>query len=133
MADRGQPTPAEWAILGGGAAALIGSFLEFALERSAWGRVWFPIVTLIPVYCVVMAVHVAITRFASANLPDRVAGFSWEQLHLVLGFFATLMALFWLVAGEDLGPGIWLMLLGAAAALVGAVMNQRERATGAIG
>jgi hypothetical protein len=133
VADRGQPSPGEWAILAGGVVALVGSFLDFAGDTSAWGSGPFPIVTLIPIYCVVMAVQIALTRFASTALPERVAGFTWEQVHLVLGFFAALMALFWLVAADDTGGGLWLILLGAAACLAGAVMLQRERATGAIG
>ena len=59
MADANQPTPGEWAIIGGGAVALIGSFLEFAIDESAWGSGFFPIVTLIPIYLVVIAVQVS--------------------------------------------------------------------------
>lgn len=132
-AARTQPTPAEIAILAGGVVALVGSFLDFAGETSAWGSGWFPVVTLIPLYGVVMALHVALTKFASVDLPDRIVGFTWEQLHLVLGFFAALMSLFWLVAAEDTGAGLWLMLLGSIALVVGAVMLQNERSTGALG
>lgn len=131
--DKKQPTPGEWAIVGGGAVALIGSFLDFAGDTSAWGSGALPIVTLIPLYVVVMAVQVVLARFTGVRLPDRVAGFTWEQVHLVLGIFAALMALFWLIPVDDTGAGLILMLLGAAAACVGAFMLQRERTTGALG
>lgn len=128
-----QPTPGEWAIIAGGAVMLIASFLEFAGDTSAWGSGAFPIVTLIPLYGVVMALQVVLTKFANVNLPDRPVGFTWEQVHLVLGFFAALMALFWLIAADDTGIGLYLMLLGAIAAVVGAVLLQKERTTGALG
>lgn len=131
--DNKQPTPGEWAIMGGGALALVASFLEFAGDTSAWGEGAFPIVTLIPLYALVMALQVALTKFANVRLPDRVLGFTWEQVHLVLGIFATVMALFWLITADDTGIGAILLLLGAAAACAGAFMLQRERTTGAIG
>lgn len=131
--DNKQPTPGEWAIIAGGAVTLIGSFLKFAGDTSAWGEGTFPIVTLIPLYGVVMALQIVLTKFANVNLPERVLGFTWEQIHLVLGIFAALMALFWIVAAEDTKIGLFLMLLGAAAACVGAFLIQKERATGAIG
>lgn len=128
-----QPTPGEIVIMVAGAVMLIASFLEFAADTSAWGEGFFPIVTLIPVYGVLMALQVALTKFANVNLPERVGTLTWEQVHLVLGFFAALMALFWIIAGENLGIGAWLLLIGAVAAMAGAVMLQRERQTGAIG
>jgi hypothetical protein len=131
--DNKQPTTGEWAIMLGGVVALVGSFLDFSGDTTAWGESALPIVTLIPIYAVVMALQVALTRLAGLGLPDRVAGFTWEQVHLVLGVFAALMALFWLAAVEDTGAGMFLMLIGAGACAVGAFMIQRERATGAIG
>jgi hypothetical protein len=131
--DNKQPTPGEIAIIAGGAVMLIASFLEFAGDTSAWGEGAFPIVTLIPLYGVVMALQVVLTKFAKMSLPERLVSFTWEQVHLVLGFFATLMALFWFVAADDTGAGLVLMFLGAVAALVGAVLLQKERSTGALG
>ncbi len=39
----GQPTPADWVIIGAGVAILIGSFLNVVEETSAWGEGAFPI------------------------------------------------------------------------------------------
>jgi hypothetical protein len=130
--DNKQPTPGEIVILAAGAVMLIASFLEFAGEDSAWGNFWFPIATLIPIYGILMALQVALTKFANVNLPDRVASFTWEQVHLMLGLFALLMSIGWLISGlDDTGIGFWLLLLGSVGLAVGAVMLQRERNTGA--
>jgi len=132
--DKTQPTPGEWAIMAGGLVLLLGSFLEFGGDESAFfGKGLFPVATLMPLYGLAMGLQVALTKFANVNLPERILGFTWEQIHLVLGIFVALMALFWLVAVEDGGIGVFVELLGAAAACAGAFMIQKERATGAIG
>ena len=64
------------------------------------------------------------------SLPDKLLGLSWDQVHLALGFQATLMMLAFLIrskGGFDFGIGFWLMLLSAIALLVGAII----RVTGA--
>ncbi|MCU1466783.1 MAG: hypothetical protein QOK12_113 [Mycobacterium sp.] len=134
MADRQSPTPGEITIMAAGAVMIIFSFLHFAADRSAWGSHLFPIATLLPLYGVVMALQIALTKFASLNLPASVLGFTWEQVHLALGAMAALMALGWLVT--DYGNkqiGMWFEILGGFALVVGAVLLQRERNTGAIG
>jgi hypothetical protein len=131
--DNKQPTPGEIIILAAGAVMLIASFLDFAGDATSWSSGAFPIVTLIPIYGVVMAAHIALTKFANVQLPDRVGTFTWEQVHLVLGLFAALMALGWLISGiDDTGIGFWLLLLGSIGLVVGAVMLQRERNPGAV-
>jgi drug/metabolite transporter (DMT)-like permease len=128
-----QPSPGAWAMIGGGAVTLIGSFLEFASDTSAWGTGAFPIVTLIPIYATVVGVLVALKTFGNVNLPAQVLGFTWNQLFLVLGFFAALMSLFWLVAAENTGVGLLLMLIGSVAVAVGAFLTEKEAAPGTLG
>jgi hypothetical protein len=131
---KAQPTTSELIIMIAGAVMLVASFLHFAGDTSAWGRYLFPIATLLPLYGVIMAAQIAFTKFASVDLPDRLVGFTWEQVHLVLGLMAGLMAIAWLFT--DLGDkqiGEWLEVIGGIALAVGAVMMQRERHTGAIG
>jgi hypothetical protein len=131
---KAQPTTSELIIMIAGAVMLVASFLHFAGDLSTWGRFWFPIATLLPLYGVVMAAQIALTKFGGVNLPDRVVGFTWEQVHLVLGLMAGLMAMAWLVTDTtDKQIGQWLEVLGGIALAVGAVMMQRERQTGAIG
>jgi hypothetical protein len=129
-----QPTTSELIIMIAGAVMLVASFLDFAGKTSAWGEFLFPLATLLPLYGVIMALQIALTKFANVNLPDTLAGFTWEQVHLVLGLFAGLMAIGWLVTDiSSKGIGFWLEVLGGIALAVGAVMMQRERQTGAIG
>ena len=131
--DNKQPTPGEIVIMAAGAVMLIFSFFDFAGKTSAWGSGLFPVATLIVIYGIVMAAQVAVTTFAKVDLPDRVAGFTWEQVHLVLGVFALLMSLGWLISGvPSKGIGLWFLLLGSIGLVVGAVMLQRERNTGAL-
>jgi hypothetical protein len=146
-------TPANIVILVAGVVILIGSFLPFyeipgldlgelgevdlgdldtgSESVSAWSSGLFLIATLPAILGVVMAVVVALTAFANVNLPDRVLGLTWDQVHLALAFQAALMMLCWLIAdkgGADWGIGVWLMLLASIGLLVGAVMRQREAA-----
>jgi hypothetical protein len=131
--DRKKVTPAEIVIVVSGAVMLVASFLDVSSDTSAWGTFFFPIVTLIPIYGVLMAGQIALTRFAKVQMPDDVAGFTWAQLQLVLGKFAALMALFWLIAMPNREIGIWLLTLGALGAFGGALLLQTERRTGALG
>lgn len=134
MDGKTQPTTSELIIMIAGAVMLVASFLDFAGKTSAWGEFLFPLATLLPLYGVIMALQIALTKFANVNLPDTLAGFTWEQVHLVLGLFAGLMAIGWLVTDiSSKGIGFWLEVLGGIALAVGAVMMQRERQTGAIG
>jgi hypothetical protein len=138
MADRQSPTPGEITIMAAGAVMIIFSFLHFAGKGhgavSSWGTGAFPIATLLPLYGLVMALQIALTKFASVKLPDHVLGFTWEQIHLSLGAMAALMAIGWLLTdtgGKQIGQ--WFEILGGIALVVGAVLLQRERNTGAIG
>lgn len=138
--EKGKLSPANIAILAGGVLVLIGSFLDFyeidfgpvSEGFSAWsGDLFFP-VTIIPALCgVAMALHVALTTFANTNLPDRVLGLGWNQIHLALGFQAAIMMIAFLIQDKgrlDIAIGFWLMLLGSIALIVGAVMREREAA-----
>jgi hypothetical protein len=134
MADRQQPTPGEIVIMAAGVAMLVFSFLDFAGDISSWGSGLFPVATLLPLYGVIMALQIVLMRFANVKLPDRVATFTWEQVHLVLGALAALMAIAWLITDTgDKKIGLYFEVLGGIALLVGALMLQRERHTGAIG
>ncbi len=140
--DKPKLTPAGIAILAGGAIMLIGSFLPFyefsflgtSRSWSAWSSstnlFLFPLTTLIVVFGVLMALQVALTTFApGTNLPARVLGFTWDQIHLVLGLQAAIMMFAYLIrdkGGLDWGAGFWLMLLAAVALLVGAILRTRE-------
>jgi len=128
------PTPAELTIMIAGAVMLIGSFFDFAGSVNAWGTYLFPLATLLPLYGAVMSLQIGLTKFANVSLPQRVVGFTWEQMHLVLGILAGFMAVGWLVTDiSSRGFGYWLEVLGGIAIAAGAVGLQRERNTGGIG
>ena len=138
MADGKSPTPGEIVIMAAGAVMIIFSFLHFAgsgsFGESSWGKGFFPIATLLPLYGLIMGLHIVLTKFANVNLPDSIAGFTWEQVHLALGLMAGLMAIGWLITDTgDKQVGGWFEILGGIALLVGAFLLQRERHTGAIG
>jgi hypothetical protein len=131
VGDR-QITPGEWIIMGAGVVMLIASFLDFAVKTSAWGSGFFPIATLSALYGILMGAQVAIVKFAGASFPERIAGFTWEQIHLALAVMALLMSIGWLISGiPSKGIGLWLLLIGSIGLTVGAVLLQRERHTGA--
>jgi hypothetical protein len=139
-------TPGNIVILVAGAVILIGSFLDFYKAKTitvagftlragggnAWSTGAFLIVTLPALLGLIMAVHVAVSTFATGvRFPDRVLGLTWDQIHLVLGFQAAVMMLAYLIrshSGVDFGTGFWLMFLAAIALLVGAIMRTRDAA-----
>ena len=127
------PTPAELTIVVAGGVMLIASFLDFTGPQSTWDSFVFPVATLLPVYGALMALQIVLT-IAKVRLPRRVLGFTWEQLQLLLGLFAGVMAVGWLVSDvTEKGIGFWLEVAGGIALAVGAIRLQRERHTGAIG
>ncbi|HTL86714.1 MAG TPA: hypothetical protein VL856_16135 [Acidimicrobiia bacterium] len=135
MTDRQAPTPGEIIIMVAGAVMLLGSFLHFSGGNSAWGQFNFPVATLLPIYGTIMALQVALTTYGNVNLRGRrVFGYTWEQLLLMLGLMAGLMALAWIAT--DVGKkqiGLWIEVFGGLALAVGAVRIQGERRTGAFG
>lgn len=134
MDGKQSPTPAELTILIAGAVMLVGSFFDFAGNTNAWGQYLFPLATLLPLYGVVMALQIGLTKFANVNLPEQIIGFTWEQVHLVVGLLAGFMAIGWLITDlSSKGIGYWLEVLGGIAIAAGALVLQRERQTGAIG
>jgi hypothetical protein len=140
-------TPGDIVILGAGVLMLVGSFLPFykaetaaffAISTQSWNawstaenQLLFPIATLVVLFGIAMAAHVALTTF-SVDLPRRPLGFTWDQIHLVLGFHATIIMFAFLLrdptfpASIERSIGMWLMLLAAIGLLVGGVLRTIE-------
>lgn len=140
--DTKKLSPAAIVIVAAGAVMLVGSFLPFwkvdffgvSESRNAWSgdtAPGFPF-TIIPVLCgVAMAAHVLVTTFAKVDLPERVLGFGWNQVHLLLGAQSVVMMLALLIQDKspaEAGIGFWLMLLASIGLVVGAVLREREPA-----
>jgi hypothetical protein len=130
-------TPGEIVVMAAGAVGIIATFLPFADppfgdSANAWDGDFFglfPVATLIGIYVFVAGGLVALTKFANVNITN-VLGFGLVQIVLVLGLFATLQALAYLLTefgGADRGFGYWILLLSAIASLVGAILMRNER------
>jgi hypothetical protein len=132
-------SPANVLILGGGALMLIGSFLGFytfsdpvsgEFKVNAWDR-GLPLgifgISTVAVLCgVVMAVQVGLKTFSNIEMPSRLLGFTWDQLHLALGAQAALLMVAFFLRDKrpfSFGIGFWGMFIGAIALLVGAIMR----------
>ena len=135
---RHEPLPGDWLVIGGGVVILIGSFLnvvggDFSDSTSAWGQGLFPLYTIPVLLGVVMAAQVAASAFADVRIPNRLLGFNWSQIHLVLAFFAAFMMVSFLIgrvsidgsgAGKEIG--FWFMLLASLALAAGAFLKAQE-------
>src|SRR5262245_3271405 len=122
-----------------GAVALIFSFFDFykvdspfggSSGSSAWASGLFPIATYIPIIGVIMGVGVALTVFAGTTMPDKVVGFTITQLHLILGFFALLIGVGFLIrnkGGADFGVGFWFLLIASVGLFVGAILEVTQK------
>lgn len=119
--------PSDIVIVVSGAVALIFSFFNWFDGINAWDTdLTFPLGTYIAIIGVIMAGHILLTQLAGVNLPARVLGFTWAQIHLVLGLYAALLAIGWLImgpSGVDKKIGLWLSVLAGLALLVGAIMK----------
>ncbi len=131
-------TRAEFTILAAGVALVVGSFAPFYScrrgfepERLGLGPRLSPI-SLYPLFAgVASAGVIALRRFANAQLAVRLGSFTWEQVHVLLGLLALLIAVGLLLpdnGGAGFGLGFWLLFGGSIALFAGALMLSRERA-----
>jgi hypothetical protein len=118
-------------ILVSGAVLVLGSFLPFykivGHGVSAWSAGLFGIATVV-VFCGgAMALQIALATFGSGTLQPKPFGLTWDQVHLALGFQATVMMLSFLAQRRSefvtYGTGFWLMLAAAIALFVGALLR----------
>ena len=149
MADgsQGGPklTPGEILIAVGALVTLVFSFFHFYTTpsvsirgfsvggggTSAWGSGLVPTVTLIVFFTLIMGLQVALSKLANVDLGPGIAGLTWPQIHLALGFFAVIDTLAFLVVDKGplgVGVGLIFMLIGSVACFVGAILLANERA-----
>lgn len=137
MVRGGNPklTPGEFVIMLAGVLGLIFSFLPWysvdgGADVTAWAPGLFPFAALAPLAGIVMAIQVALDRVARVSMPRRVSDFTWEQIHMVLGIFALLMVLGYIIVEKVLVSfdlGFYLVFLTSAGLVVGAVLLRQER------
>ena len=136
MADVNKPTPGEITVMAGGAVALIASFLDFLGGNGSGASSWssnalFPLGWLIALFAVLVAVQVALARFANLRTEPRFAGLTWLQIDLMFAFFAVVLVVAWLIVdigSADRKIGYWGMAIGAIAVFVGTILMVREAA-----
>ena len=130
------PNPAEIVTMAGGSVAFLFSFFPFwtvpsVFDRgdfSAWSSGLFPVATFIALFALAGAALVALGLFG-VNMPERILSYTKTQLVVAFGFFASVLALGFLIvdnSGRSLGFGYFLMLLGSIAVLVGGIMMMVE-------
>ena len=142
--NRVKLSPANVVILAAGVVILIGSFMAFykvsvagsgSVSVNAWDRGQFMIATLPALLGSFMALQVGLVAFGHIDMPNRLLGLTWDQVHLVLSLQAALLMLSFLARTRPsatfdtiriettLGIGFWLMLVAAIALVVGALMR----------
>ena len=131
---KSKPTTAEIVLMAGGAVALIGSLLSFyqvpggSASLNAWDKGLFPIAAYPALAGAISGGVVALRCFAGIHFSAGVGGFSWPQIHLLLGIFAGLIMAGYLITntGLDRGIGFWATLAATIAIVVGSVMLKNE-------
>ncbi len=127
-----QLTPAEITIVAAGAVTFVFSFVTwfdfgvFGGSTNGWDS--FPLFTYAALCGLAMAAHVLAVKLGGVELPPQVLGFTWPQIHIVLGLIAVLDTFGVFIAGNDAKLGLIISLLGSIGLLVGAVMLRNERA-----
>jgi hypothetical protein len=133
--NRTKLSPANIVILAAGVVMLIASFMSFyrlpfpggAVTANAWDRGLFLIATLPVLLGGFMALQVGLVAFGRIDMPNRLLGLTWDQVHLVLALqCVVLMLAFWAEARPPtvtFGAGFWLMFAAAIALVVGALMR----------
>jgi hypothetical protein len=124
-------SPANIVILASGAVTLVFSFLHFYGDESGFiGKGFlFPISTLVALCGTAMAVVVVLKAFTSVSLPEKVLGFAWVQVHLILALFSLLIMIGYLIGNTpDKQVGFYFMLLGSIGLMAGAVLLMKEAA-----
>jgi hypothetical protein len=135
---RREPTLGQIMVMAAGVLMFIWGFLAWYSSpggsANAWSTSTIPglalTATWVPLLSLAIAVLVAIKAFGS-GLPDRVWGFSWAQLSVVVGFFDVLVTFGFLVANRSLGTigtlslgvGLILSFITALVMLAGAILD----------
>ena len=136
--NRRKLAPANIVILAGGALMLLASFFAFydykvggasAGTSNAWDHGNFMIATLPALLGTFMALQVGLQAFSNIDMPARMLGLTWDQVHLVFSLQALLIMLAFLGRARlnfaelriTFGIGFWLMLLGSIGLVVAAL------------
>jgi hypothetical protein len=133
-----RPTLGQAIVMGAGVLLFIWGFLPWYSDAggsaNAWSQETIPglllTATWVPLLSLAIAIFVAIKVFAD-GFPDRVFGFTWPQISMVVGLFGVLISLGFLVANRSLGnlgslslgAGLILSLITSLVLLAGGVLD----------
>ena len=142
-----RPTFGQAVVMATGVLLFIWGFLPWYSDAggsaNAWSTVTIPglvlTATWVPLLSLAIVVFVAIKVFAD-GFPNRILGFSWAQLSIVVGLFDALITLGFLVANRrlgnlgslDLGAGLILSFITSLVMLAGAIADQLGMGQGEI-
>ena len=124
-------------LIAGGAVMLLSTFLDwvsfgsgdFKIGANAWETDGFGLQGIfVAIIGLVIGGGVAARQFGNVAMPDRILGFDHDQLHLVLGFAAFLIA-FGLQFREGAAIGVLLAWVSAAVIVAAAVMDMKAGST----
>ena len=126
------PRPSVWMLLAGGAVLFLGTFLDWfgsgGFGFNAWETEYFGFLGIfVALMGLATAVGVGLSTFGGQKLPANVLGFTINQIYLMFGFTCSVVTLGFVFAGE-VKFGLILALLGSAAMLVGAFMENQAAA-----
>jgi hypothetical protein len=133
-----RPTLGQSIVMVAGVLLFVWGFLPWYSDAggsaNAWSQETIPglllTATWVPLLSLAIAIFVAIKVFFD-GFPDRVFGFTWAQLSIVVGLFGVLISLGFLVANRSLGNlgslniglGLILSFVTALVLLGGAVLD----------
>jgi hypothetical protein len=133
-----KPTLGQAIVMGTGVLLFIWGFLPWYSDAggsaNAWSNETIPglllTATWVPLLSLAIAIFVAIKVFFD-GFPDRVFGFTWAQLSMVVGLFGVLISLGFLVANRSLGNlgslnlglGLILSFITSLVMLAGAILD----------
>ena len=120
-------------LIAGGAVMLLSTFLDwvsfgsgdFKIGANAWETDGFGLQGIfVAIIGLAIGGGVAARQFGNVSMPDKILGFDHDQLHLVLGFAAFLIA-FGLRFREGAAIGVLLAWASAAVIVAAAIMDMR--------
>lgn len=128
MSDVRRLEPDEVVVVAAGLLAFFASFLPWfsyrGLTASAWKEGLFPTYTWVGLAGLALAALTVLPVLTTVRVPAAVVGFTLHQVKLVLAGLALLLAISFLIAGEQHGAGFWLSFLASIGLLVGVLMRK---------
>ena len=131
--DNSDIKPSTIMLIAGGAVMLISTFLDwvsfgsgdFSVGANAWETDGFGLLGIfVALIGVVIGGGVAARQFGNVSMPDKILGFDHNQLHLVLGLSAFLIA-FGLQFRDGAAIGVLLAWASAAVIIAAAIMDMK--------